>query len=189
MSKKSKKGPYQNVQEFVRDMFPKGEAKKVEKFISERSLANFLCFLRNKSGLTEQELAKKIGVSTGEVERLESAPDAEISICDLAKFSMGLGLNLQINVGKMQKLNLAEKIDYHLRAVIELSKKLSALCKEDQMMLRGAAEVLLGGTTSLVNETKTIVEKLKFTEAEKDSERVSETFEVCESFEKNPTLC
>ena len=65
-------------------------------------LANKLTEMREQMGLTQAELAKKMGVSQQLISKIESGDD-NISLETLVKFVYILGMTLKIGVGKRKK--------------------------------------------------------------------------------------
>ncbi|MGA2869093.1 MAG: helix-turn-helix transcriptional regulator [Verrucomicrobiota bacterium] len=113
------------------DEFLVGEAVSVDvrsavsKLDRESSIVDGLIQARRDAGLTQQEMAEKIGKSQGAVSKLESSSDNEIKLEELAAYARATGQNFVVMVGK--PMNHIESVKYHAFGIKE---HLSKLAKE-----------------------------------------------------------
>lgn len=63
--------------------------------------------LREQAGLTQQELAKKIGMDTTALSRLESGRQANVTMQTLERIARGLGYDLHVQVRRSKSTKAA----------------------------------------------------------------------------------
>jgi DNA-binding Xre family transcriptional regulator len=74
-----------------------GPVEAADAWPVDRVLSHFKR-LREQAGLTQQELAKKIGMDTTALSRLESGRQANVTMQTLERIARGLGYDLQVQV-------------------------------------------------------------------------------------------
>lgn len=88
---------YKSVSEMVSHLCTDESFKrKVLAEIKNRNLTKLLFALRCKKGMSQKQLAEKMGATQSRVSKIESAPDAEITVKDLLDYAKALGLRLEI---------------------------------------------------------------------------------------------
>ena len=93
------KKTYHSVPELVREMSETGSfADAFESRLAERKLVKELMVVRATQGLSQKDMALKLGCTQSRISKLESMTDAEFRIGDLAKYAQGLGLELTITL-------------------------------------------------------------------------------------------
>lgn len=89
---------YKSVQEIVRGVSDDPSFKiQAEKAITERSLSRVLLVLRNARGLTQMEMAERLGCTLGRISKLETASVDSIRVGDLVDYARQLNLRLSIS--------------------------------------------------------------------------------------------
>lgn len=84
---------YNNVADMVRDLSEdKAQGERTAKKIEERTIINFLMALRAASGLSQSEIAAKMGCTQSKISKLEGGKDEELSIGDFHGYADALGL-------------------------------------------------------------------------------------------------
>ena len=113
------------------DDFMAGEAVSAEvraavaKLDQGTAVVDNLIRARREAGLTQQQLAGKIGKTQGAVSKLESSSDLEITLEELAQYAEATGQTFSIMIGK--PVNHIEAVKYHAFGIKE---HLSKLAKE-----------------------------------------------------------
>lgn len=102
---------YRSVIEMVNDISDdKKFTKSVEKEINTRQIAKTLFAMRCKSGLTQADIAKKMGCTQGKVSKIENVLDTDISMGDLLKYCSAMNMQLEINFFD-RRLSMADKLN------------------------------------------------------------------------------
>ena len=73
---------YANVSDLVRDTSEREFADEFDKYQADRTLVNCLKVLRTAHGVTQAELASRMGCVQSKVSKLESSTDAELNFGD-----------------------------------------------------------------------------------------------------------
>jgi len=86
--------------------------EKALKKILGNKLSKFLFALRCKNGLTQKELAQKIGCTQGSISKVESADDDELSVKDLRNYAKALGFELEIGF-RTKNTRYVDMVKFH----------------------------------------------------------------------------
>jgi transcriptional regulator with XRE-family HTH domain len=97
----------------------------VRKLDQETAVVSSMVEARREAGLTQQQMAEKIGKTQGAVSKLESSADMEITLDEIAAYAKAIGMNFAIMIGA--PMNHIESVKYHALAIRE---HLSELAKE-----------------------------------------------------------
>jgi transcriptional regulator with XRE-family HTH domain len=97
----------------------------VTKLEKDTAIADMLVQARIDAGLTQQQMAEKVGKTQSAISKLEGSSDKEITLDDLAAYTAATNQNFAILVGR--PLNHIEAVKYHAFGIKE---HLSALAKE-----------------------------------------------------------
>ena len=112
--------------------------------LAERTrLSRLLFSLRCRAGLTQDELAERVGCAQSVVSRIENACDDELSVGDLLRYARGLDLGMQVGFTAKQA-TLANSIRCHLDGLARDLRQLLDLAGDDLSILAGAASVFRG---------------------------------------------
>jgi transcriptional regulator with XRE-family HTH domain len=87
---------YTSVSEMVRGTTDKAFADQFDQHLSGRMIVRQLTVLRCTQGLSQAEIARKIGCSQGKISKFEASSDKDISFGDLADYVIALGRGLKI---------------------------------------------------------------------------------------------
>ena len=142
---------FNSVSEMVRDI--SDDQSFVDRFEEEsanQSIGRFLFTLRNSKGLTQTELAKKMGVNQSYVSRLEHTPNDKIKIGEMLEFVDAVGYDLTINVH--QERNLVGWVKHHVMETRKYLHQLADLTKNDQKIKEGVTNFYYEATVNLVDD-------------------------------------
>ncbi len=104
--------------------------------IREKTISKFLFSLRCEQGLTQKQMAEKIGYSQSRISRIESAYDKDLKVEDLLMY--GKALKFQLEVGyRAESTKITDLIKYHAFKIKEYSDKLAELAGKDKDMVTG----------------------------------------------------
>lgn len=96
--------PYKNVEELLRGEYP-DEPELVESFVKtdeKEQLANTLWMMRTRRGVTQEEVAKRMGITQSAVAKLEDRGDS-VKMSDVASYAEALGYAVQIKFIERKK--------------------------------------------------------------------------------------
>ena len=89
-------GRFTSVLEMVRATADREFADDFEQTLSKSRVVNTLAVLRAAKGLTQEELADKLGQTHEWISKIENSNDDELGFGDLTKFAAGLGLSISV---------------------------------------------------------------------------------------------
>ena len=107
----------------------------ISREISEQKLATTLFTMRNHEGMTQEQVARKMGCSQSAVSKLEHATDEQITIGDIVRYSSALGLKLTVQFRK--NMNAVESVKYHFFHIKKHLDHLRELAKADSDIRKG----------------------------------------------------
>ncbi|MFW5828424.1 MAG: helix-turn-helix domain-containing protein [Alkalispirochaeta sp.] len=131
------KKTYESVGDLLRDITDdNGQfAAEVESQIAGQSLAATLFEMRNKVGITQEELAKRMGISQSAVSKLEHAPTDSISVHDLEQYASAVGVDLLIVF--QSQMTAAERVKYHFFEIKKHLDEMRQLAADDADIVDG----------------------------------------------------
>ena len=117
---------YNSVDEFLAGESVSADVRSaVSKLDRDTAVGDNLIQARRAAGLTQQQMAEKIGKTQGAISKLESSSDNEITLEELADYAKATGQNFVVMIGK--PLNHIESVKYH---AFGIKDHLSKLAKE-----------------------------------------------------------
>lgn len=117
---------YNSVDEFLAGECVSADVRSaVSTLDKETAVVETLIRARRDAGLTQQQMADKIGKTQGAISKLESSSDPEITLEELAAYAKATGQNFGVMIGK--PMNHIESVKYHAFGIKE---HLSKLAKE-----------------------------------------------------------
>ncbi|MEX2444747.1 MAG: helix-turn-helix domain-containing protein [Alkalispirochaeta sp.] len=127
---------YDSVSDLVHDISDDTAfADALDQEIDEQRMATTLFVLRNREGLTQAELAERMGCTQSRVSKLEHASFSSISVQDLIDYSTALGTDLNIS---FQKMNAAALVKHHFFQIKKHMDDIRELVGDDPEMVEGA---------------------------------------------------
>ena len=128
---------YHNVKEMVKGLSGNKKLKEdVLHEISSKTLSKYLFSLRCENGLTQAELAKKIGCTQGKISKLENSYDTEITVNDLIAYGNALGLQPEIGY-RRRNIKTVDLIKHHCFKVNDYLEELRKLAEKDEIIKEG----------------------------------------------------
>lgn len=114
------------------------DLKPLEALIRERQVIKKLIAIRAAKGLSQQDIANKMGVSQSKISKLEASHDNALSLGDFRDYLGAIGLDLRLIVCP-QKWSAAEQIKFYVRQIRGCLQRLVNVAKNtsDQVVRAG----------------------------------------------------
>jgi transcriptional regulator with XRE-family HTH domain len=134
----NKKTTHTSVSQMVRETTDAPFADAFEARVHRRRIVKDLMVLRAGRGLTQGDIASKMGCSQSRISKLESSTDFDLTLGDLVRYASAVGFRVGVVleprdttvVGRVR--NLAFQIKHEL-------DRLAGLASDDQKIARGVA--------------------------------------------------
>jgi transcriptional regulator with XRE-family HTH domain len=153
------KKTHKSVAQMVRETADLPFAQAFEERIHDRRIVKDLMVLRAGRGLTQADVAEKMGCTQSRISKLESAKDVNLTLGDLAGYASAVGFRLGVvleprettAVGRVKKLafQIKEELD-----------RLAGPAREDQKIAQGVAGFFSEAFFNLVRILQGSAEKL-----------------------------
>ncbi len=134
-----KQTQHSSVSDMVRNLSEdQAFTEEFEKRLSGRQLIKLLTVLRTRAGLSQKELAEKLGCKQSKVSKLESSDDAEIRFGDLIDCTEAVGYEMRVFlVPKLQKPE--DDVRMHALLMKRILDRMVQLAGEDGEIVKAAA--------------------------------------------------
>lgn len=127
--------------------------------LSDTRLVRCLIGMRARAGLSQSDLAKKMGCSQSRISKIEHGKDGRITIEELVAYSKATGFWLEINFSNC-KQNAAGMVKHHILLANMLLNNIITLAEKDESMQKGvdklSIELLLNFCQLLDQQTRKI---------------------------------
>ena len=135
----AKKRQYSSVSELLRDVAPDDEFRaEFDQRVARRRLIKHLLALRAVKGLSQKDIAEKLGCTQSRVSKLENANDDDVRLGDLRAYANAVGSEL-IASAIPQDMKPVDKVKCHAFAIKKHMDDLSQLAKSDARIAQGVA--------------------------------------------------
>src|SRR5207248_10446034 len=109
--------------------------------LSRRQLIKVLTVLRSRAGLSQQELAQKLGRTQSKVSKLEGSDDADVRLGDVVDYAVAVGHEVRVFlVPKGQ--TIVEEAKMHAFVIKRLLNRLAELAGDDEATPDGVSGFL-----------------------------------------------
>jgi transcriptional regulator with XRE-family HTH domain len=127
----------QNVQDLLKDIgIDKEFQKEVEEVVQSRVISRKLLILRNKTGLTQKELANKFKCTQSTISKIESKKDADLTLGEIYKYCSVLNTPLELFF-KPKDFKIVDSVKHHFFAMRNYLEQLKSLAKGDKKIQDG----------------------------------------------------
>ncbi|NCD33397.1 MAG: XRE family transcriptional regulator [Spartobacteria bacterium] len=156
---KTKATKYNSVADMVDSLTDDTHFKaELEQELNNKSMAKTLFAMRCRRGITQAEMAEKIGCTQSRLSKLENTDNENIKMGDLIDYANVLGLNLSINFH--EKMTAVESIKYHAFQIRKHLDHLAQLAHGDEQILSGVKEFFNEYLFNMLNLFKKSADKL-----------------------------
>ena len=122
-------------------------------------LVKHLVYLRNRSNLTQAQLAKKIGCTQSRISKIENSDDENLSIGDLKAYLFALKADLRLNILTTQ-LKATSEIKYHALQIKKHLDELAELANKDDGICEGIEDFFIEAGYNLTKFIQRGISKL-----------------------------
>ena len=130
---------YSSVVDMVKDITQDKEfVQELEDLIARQSVGRELSTQRCKKGMTQGELAKKLGWPQSKVSKLEHTDDDKLRIGDVNDYLLGLGIRLTLHMH--EEGPAVACIKYHALEIKKYLDQLAKLAKKDDTIFEGVTD-------------------------------------------------
>ncbi len=120
---------FKSVEDMINALGTSDDVRKaVSRFEAETNIVHQLALLRQKAGLTQEQMAERLGVTQSAISKLENGPDEDLSLRHVEIYAEATGQRLHILFGK--PLNHVEAIKTHVFSIQDRLRALAELANE-----------------------------------------------------------
>lgn len=112
--------------------------KSFDEDFHAKKITRMLSAARAAKGVTQAQLAKKIGCGQARISKIENGLDSQLRIQDLSDYSKALGFNLGLGINGKPG-NAVEEIKYHAFEIKNRLEKLAELANKDNGIYEGVS--------------------------------------------------
>lgn len=95
---------FKSVQDMVRSLSEDKEFDQLfDEQVNKRRLSRFLFVLRNQKGMTQKQMAEKLGCARSRISKIEHAEDMDLTVKDLLDYGRALDMNINFT-GKVEQV-------------------------------------------------------------------------------------
>jgi transcriptional regulator with XRE-family HTH domain len=146
----SKKNQYRSVPQMVQGLSEdRAFADEFAKRLSGRQLIKALTVLRTSVGLSQQDLAAKLGCTQSKVSKMERSADAELRFGDLLAYAGAVGYEMRLFLVP-EGQPLVGQVKMHAFAIKRLLDRLVTLAENDTAVTKGVTGFLEEAAFNLV---------------------------------------
>lgn len=151
---------HKSVTDLVRDVG--GDASfqaRLEDELAKKTLAKILFAMRCAGGVTQEEMAKRLGCSQSKISKIEHSEDTDLQLGDLIDYAKAL--DVQMSLAFHKHMNSVESVEYHALRMKEHLDRLATLASRDDQILEGVARFFNETLVNLLNLFSQSAAKLK----------------------------
>jgi transcriptional regulator with XRE-family HTH domain len=89
-------GTYQSVSQMVRETCDGAFADEFDRRLRARTIVKELMVLRARRGLSQADVAEKMGCTQSRISKLESSEDSSLTLGDLARYASAVGFGVGV---------------------------------------------------------------------------------------------
>lgn len=134
-------------------------ADELAKHLAQRQIIQELLAQRAAKGLSQKEIAEKLGCTQSRISKLESSSDVELSIGDLMKYADALGLRVGITLFKKDATSV-DQVKHHAFCIKRLTDHLAHLAFTDATIAEGVVRFFNEAAFNLLDMLQNSAKKL-----------------------------
>lgn len=171
---------FKNVQDMVKSLSEDKEFdQQFDEQVNKRRLSRFLFVLRNQKGMTQKQMAEKLGCTQSRISKIEHAEDMDLTVKDLLDYGRVLDMNINFNFAP-RNLKIVDLIRFHLHAIHQLIKRLVKLSGDDDQMGLGVLKAMRNTTDTFAENLLSNLKDLIAAQAKSNKLFKKEMFTVSE---------
>jgi transcriptional regulator with XRE-family HTH domain len=144
---------YSSVPEMVRDLSEdKEQGERAADRLERRNIINDLIGARIARGLSQNQMAERMGCTQSKVSKFENGKDDDLRIGDFHKYTDALGLEMTICLSKKGR-TMADRARSQVTATCRLIERLAQWVKHEDDAIAHGAEVALINTAEDICKT------------------------------------
>ena len=155
-----------SVSEMLRDLGDAGHAEGFEKYQNERRVVTSLRLMRCVSGLSQAELAERMGCGQSKISKVESSTDADLSLGDMIAFASSLGQSVRFEFFKGTS-TAAERLRFHAICLVHEAETLVKLAGEERTIGDGVESFALRMLQNMIVQMFDVIDQLPHRAARK----------------------
>jgi len=124
-------------------------AEALENRIASRKIAKDFAILRAQRGLSQRELADRMGCPQGRISKLEASPDVNLRLGDLAQYAAALGIRLRL-VPENQNMTPVDRVKQLAFRIKHELDGMAGLAKDDHTIAQGVSRFFGEALVNLV---------------------------------------
>ncbi len=106
--------------------------------LGKRRLVHNLTAMRAAKGLTQQEVAAKMGCTQGRISKMETSEDLELTFASIVQYAQALGLRLEITLTS-KDASAVDRVKHHAFRIKRETDFLARLALADEKIADGVA--------------------------------------------------
>ena len=152
---------FQSVSEMAADLMGDETIKeRLEEQFARRSLAKMLFQIRCARGVTQQELAKEMGVTQGKISKLEHSDLETIKISDIAAYTEGLGIHYSIVFHTSSLAEPADRVKMFAHLLKQEFDAIAELAGDDSALVDATADFIGDQLVTIARAMSDTISKL-----------------------------
>ncbi len=141
---------YADVVEMMGDLTEDPDfADDLGKHLARRVLVAELCAQRAARGLTQKDVAERIGCTQGRISKVESSSDGDLSLSTVVAYADAIGLRVEIAL-MSKRTTIVGQVKRHASCIQRLTDRLAQLGSSDKRIADGVGDFLKEAAYNLV---------------------------------------
>ncbi len=132
------KGRYKSVSQMVRETTDKAFADEFDRRLHRHRIVKDLMVLRAAHGLSQADVAEKMGCTQSRISKLESSEDSTLTLGDLARYASAVGFRVGVVV-EPRETTAVERVKSLALQIKHQLDRLTDLARDDRKIAQGIA--------------------------------------------------
>jgi hypothetical protein len=150
---------YASVSDMIRDTCDVEFADDFDKHLSEHGISKILTVIRCARGMTQGDVATKMGTNQAKVSRMERTADSDLNFGDIAAYTHALGQAIQI-LFMPARATAVDHIRYHVNSIKHELERLVDLAGNDRRIGDGVEKYAMDNVEKYVEMIESTLNKL-----------------------------
>jgi transcriptional regulator with XRE-family HTH domain len=150
---------YKDVSQMVRETTDETFADAFEQLLRSQRIVKDLMVLRATHGLSQQDVAEKMGCTQSRISKLESSKDVDLALGDLAKYANAVGFRVAVML-EPREITAVGRVKGLAFQIKDQLDRLADLARDDQKIAHGVANFFSEAFFNLVSMLQDSAEKL-----------------------------